>query len=617
MSGKRALGLALTFLAATGGMLQAQPPHNAADATPVIRKIDPPNWWANLPTPMLLVNGDHLDGARFSLSDPHLTIQQTHISANGHWAELWLSASPATPETIQLNANRRGAHVSAPYTFAPRHATEDSFAGFSSKDVMYLIMTDRFADGDTANDADVDRSKPRAWHGGDLRGILQHLDYLQRLGITAVWITPVYQNHETGSYHGYGATNMYAVDEHYGTLDDLKALAAALHQRHMKLVLDMVPNHVGPNHPWVNDEPEPDWFHGTKADHTEAVGDFKQLVDPHSAWRDRRDILDGWFANILPDMNQENPRVAQYLIQNAVWWTEETGLDGIRIDTFPYVARPFWHSFEGELHTLYPHLSTVGEIMNGDATIVSAFAGGVQRTGLDLAVDTGLDTPFDYPFYFALRDVFLKDAPFTRIGDILRLDDLYPHPERLVIFLGNHDVARFMNDPAATPARLALAFTLITTTRGTPELYAGDELAMRGGDDPDNRHDFPGGFPASTADAFTAAGRTPQQQQAFTTLQRLLALRHAHPALESGEQQTLRADNNVLIYARTLPAQHILVALNKSDAAQDITMATTGTALAGLTHIQSLEGAAETPALTPSTITLHLAAQSAVIFELR
>jgi glycosidase len=336
---------------------------------------------------------------------------------------------------------------------------------------MYLIMTDRFADGDTSNDnSPAERAKPRGWHGGDLRGITEHLDYLQSLGITTVWITPVYQNKGPESYHGYGATDMYAVDEHFGTLDDLKTLAASLHQRGMKLVLDMVPNHVGPTHPWVNDSPEPDWFHGTQANHSAAQGEFKPLVDPHSAWRDRRDITEGWFAGILPDMNQENPAVAQYLTQNAVWWTEEAGLDGIRLDTFPYVGRQFWHGFDEELHTLYPRLTTVGEVFNPDPTITSAFAGGAARTGLDLAIDTGLDTPFDFPSYFALRDVFLNDAPMSRLADVLRFDALYPHPERLVPFLGNHDVTRFMSQPGATLQRLNLAFTVLTTMRGMPHL---------------------------------------------------------------------------------------------------------------------------------------------------
>jgi glycosidase len=617
MKTKLALYIAVVLCMAASAPLRAQP--TGATDPISITKIDPPNWWANLPRPMLLIEGQHLDGAQFTLSDRSLRIERTHVSANGHWVALWLNASPATDETIDIEADRNGTHVAVPYSFAPRHDPRDGFAGFSSKDVMYLIMTDRFADGDPSNDdSPTESEKPRGWHGGDLRGITQHLDYLQDLGVTAVWITPVYQNHGPESYHGYGATDMYSVDEHFGNLDDLKTLAASLHQRGMKLVLDMVPNHVGARHPWVDDSPEPDWFHGTRANHTTAQGSFTPLVDPHSTLHDRRKVTEGWFAGLLPDLNQENPAVAQYLIQNAIWWTEETGLDGIRLDTFPYVGRQFWHGFHEELHTLYPRLTTVGEIMNRDATIVSAFAGGARRTGLDLAIDTGLDTPFDYPNYFALRDVFLKDAPMTRLSDILRLDALYPHSERLVSFLGNHDVARFMNEPGATLARLNLAFTVLTTMRGMPQIYSGDEIAMKGGEDPDNRRDFPGGFRSSQSNAFTPAGRTPEQQQAFATLQNLLTLRRLHPALQVGDEQVLHVENDILIFARTdVSKQRIVVAVNKARASRSVTFDTDDTVLAGVHHASPLLGDSGTSSIAPHSITLLLEPESAVILDLR
>ncbi len=225
---------------------------------PVMTKVDPPNWWAAMPKPMLLVQGEHLDGATFKLSDRKLRVEKTVVSANGHWAQVWLSASPEKAETVDLVAERGGVSARIAYRFEERKAATAGFAGFSAKDVMYLIMTDRFADGDPSNDrqagdAPDEKTKIRGWHGGDLRGVMQHLDYLQGLGVTTVWITPVYQNHGTESYHGYGATDLYAVDEHYGSLADLKALAAATHARGMKLVLDTVPNHIGPTHPWVED----------------------------------------------------------------------------------------------------------------------------------------------------------------------------------------------------------------------------------------------------------------------------------------------------------------------------------------------------------------------------
>ena len=592
---------------------------SALAQSPQIDKLDPPNWWAAMPAPMLLAKGQNLNDARFTLSDTGLHIKKTVISDNGHYAQIWLTASPSRTETIRLTARTSRGATTVAYTFSPRRNPSDGFAGFSSKDVMYLIMIDRFADGDPSNDGpdhDAQLAKSRGWHGGDLRGITQHLDYLQQLGITTIWITPVYQNHGSQSYHGYGATDMYAVDEHFGNLTDLRDLSAALHARHMKLVLDTVPNHIGPNHPWVRDSPDPTWFHGTLENHTIAQTDFAPLTDPHAPWRDQINVTEGWFANTLPDLNQEDPAVSRYLIQNAVWWTEQAGLDGLRIDTFPYVGRAFWQSFHAQLHSLYPHLTTVGEVFNSDATITSTFAGGVTRTG----VDTGLDTPFDFPTYFALRDVFLKDAPMTRLADVLRLDNLYPHPERLVPFLGNHDTTRFL-DGATSPNTLELAFTILTTMRGLPQIYSGDEIAMRGGADPDNRHDFPGGFGPTQDNAFNPAGRSPDQQKAFSSLKNLLALRNSHPALQTGTEQLLHADKNTLVYVRTLTnsahgIQRTLVAVNKGSEAADVIIKTDETEIQNAQKSEVLLGPPNSISINTGTLTVHLAANAAVISDL-
>ena len=592
----------------------------ANSSAPKILKIDPPNWWARMPKPMLLIRGENLTSAKASLSDARLTIEKTKISENGHWVELWLDATPSTPETVTIRLRTASGAVSAPYRFEKRRAEDDGFAGFSSKGVMYLIMTDRFADGDTTNDGTpaehaAELAKPRGWHGGDLRGIEQHIGYLKDLGVDAVWMTPVYQNHGPESYHGYGATDMYAVDEHYGTLEDLKRLSQALHQQKMKMVLDTVPNHIGPTHPWVTDEPEPDWFHGTSAHHSVAQGDFKPLTDPHAPWRDQHDVTQGWFANILPDMNQENPAVARYLIQNVMWWVEETGADGLRIDTFPYVGRKFWNDFHAELHALYPRLTSVGEVFNGDPTITSSFAGGVTRNG----IDTGLDTPFDFPTYFAIRDTLLHDAPMSKLAEILRMDALYPHPERLVPFLGNHDTSRFLNDPAATPAKLELAFTLLATMRGMPELYSGDEIAMRGGDDPDNRRDFPGGFPGDgQANAFDPQTRSPEQKAMFDAVKRLLAIRRSQPSLMSGEEQVIHSDDNTLVYVRAIESSsgatdRVLVAVNKSKDAQKLAIDISGTWLEGADASSMLLGDSKSVTLSPGTLQVNLPAVSEVI----
>lgn len=594
-------------------------------------KVDPPNWWAQMPKPMLLIRGEGFAGATFTVSDASLSVERTVTSANGHWAQVWLSQSPAQPETVILRAEHGKQVAEASYRFAKRRAATDGFAGFSSADVMYLLMTDRFADGDLTNDglhatspadsadAIAQRAAVRGWHGGDLRGVSAHLDYLQQLGITAVWTTPVYQNHEAQSYHGYGATDMYAVDEHYGTLADLQALGADLHKRGMKLVLDTVPNHVGPLHPWVKDSPAPNWFHGTAAHHPEGESDFRALMNPHATAASRKGTLEGWFANALPDMNTDDPAVAQYLRQNAVWWIEQTGADALRIDTFPYVNREFWHDFDAELKELYPQLTEVGEAFSPDPVFVSSYAGGVTRTG----VDTGLYTPFDFPTYFALREVFTKGKPMTKLSETLSNDSLYPHPERLPVFLGNHDTSRFREE--ATEAATRLAFAYVMTSRGMPQIYSGDEIAMRGGGDPDNRRDFPGGFPSSTANAFTAAGRTAEQQRMFAWVAGLAAVRSKNIALQCGGEQILDVQDDSFVMMRDAshapdvacgPAStaRTLVVLNRSSKPLSSKLPLEGTWMEGCRlEAPSLAGKNSSAAIQREQLTLQVGAEDVLI----
>ena len=324
--------------------------------------------------------------------------------------------------------------MSAPYALAARRA--DGPQGFSSKDVLYLVMPDRFADGDAANNKvagspDADRNNPHAYHGGDLQGVIDHLDYLQAMGVTAVWLTPVLRNNPAGrDYHGYGATDMYAVEPRLGTLATYRKLAEELHRRHMKLVFDDVPNHVGPANVWVADPPAAEWFHGTKAQHLDNQYVFNPVTDPHAPVAASLDAEDGWFVNVLPDLNQQNPLVAQYLTENMIWWIEEAGIDGLRIDTFPYVQREFWQGYLGTLTTVYPRLTAIGEVTTPDPTVNAYFEGGRTLAG----ADTHLTTPFDYPMYYALVDVLLKGRPMSALEDNLRQDWLYPHPEALVPF---------------------------------------------------------------------------------------------------------------------------------------------------------------------------------------
>jgi glycosidase len=592
--------LALTF------PLAAQPP--------TIDKIDPPNWFAALPPPMLLIHGVGLANAAFSGAPT------THVitSPNGHWAMIWLDTHAIPASTLHVSARTPDGVASFKYEIAPRRAETDGMSGFSPADVMICIMPDRFADGDPSNDnlpgfPPTDRRLPRAYHGGDLKGVIDHLDYIQQLGVTAVWLTPIVANNPAGrDYHGYGATDMYAVDPRLGTLADYQRLAAELHRRHMKLLFDDVPNHIGAAHPWVSDPPLPDWFHGSASHHIEATYDFGKITDPHLPEPAAHSELDGWFANSLPDMNQQNPVVAQYEFQNMVWWIEQTGLDGLRIDTFPFVQRPFWQTYLSSLQTLYPHLTSVGEVDNGDPTIDSFFAGGRTLAG----VDTHLTTPFDYPYFFALRDVLLNGKPFSTLENIFRQDWLYPHPELLVPILDNHDQPRFMSEKNATPDLLRLATGITMTIRGTPQLYIGDEILMQGGGDPDNRRDFPGGFPGDPTNAFLPVGRTPEQAKLHDFISALGQFRAHSSALQGGTQQDLVIGTDIFAYVRvpsaelssTVPVsactssaggQSMLIAINRSSSSRVIAVPSQGNVLQGCSKLTLVFGdKAESTAFT-------------------
>ena len=558
-----------------------------SNPAPKIDKVDPPDWFAGLPSPMLLLHGEGFKGVHFAVAGSGVTLSRTQVSDNGHWAFLWLDAKSAAPQTVTLTATGASGSATRKYVFASRTLNPGAHRGFSSADVLYLIMTDRFAHAGAAAPRGDDRSLPHGWHGGNLDGIAQHIDYLKQLGVTAVWTTPVASNGAMpDSYHGYAATDLYAVDPHFGTLDDYRHLSSELHAHGMKLVIDLVPNHVGVQHPWVKDPPAPGWFHGSLAHHPAVEADFYLLVDPHAAPAAWRNIVDGWFTDQMPDLNQSNPLVSQYLIQNALWWIETAYLDGIRLDTFPYVDRSFWHDYDAALHSVYPYLTTVGEIFHRDPEVTSYFAGGATHQG----IDTGLYTPFDFPVYFTLRDVLAHGKPMTDLADVLRQDSLYPHPERLVSFIGNHDTVRFLTESKGSVSRLKLALGLIITLRGTPQIYSGDEIGMTGDGDPDNRHDFPGGFAGDAHTAFIKAGRTATEEDVFSWTASLLALRAAHSTLQTGLEQNLFADESVFAFVRSADGlgcapehskERLLIVVNKAEKSRQIQLPVEETALAG------------------------------------
>jgi glycosidase len=531
-------------------------------AGPVVTKVEPPQWWIGFPNPMVMLTGENLQGAKVTTSSPSVRVARTMEGRNGHYLFVWLDiAKIASPEKIILQVSTSQGQQTAQLRLERRDpagagtSNNQGFNGFTADDVIYLIMPDRFADGDQGNNfpesGTYDRKEPHAYHGGDLRGIQEHLPYIKDLGVTTIWITPIYNNddHTGRDYHGYGAVDLYSVEEHFGTPEEYRSLVRAAHALGLKVILDIVPNHIGAANRWAADPPTTHWLHGTRENHLTSDAEFQHLIDLHASPREWRNIIEGWFVGVLPDLGTDDPVTSLYLRQNAMWWAETGGLDGFRLDTFPYVDRQFWHDFHSDLHRLYPRFRTVGEVSGFDPAVAAYFVGGKTTAG----IDTGVDTVFDFSFYSALRKVVLHDAPAQLLEEVLQQDWLFPRPENLVTFLGNHDVRRFMGEAGATPQKLSLAFALLLTVRGIPQLYAGDEIGMSGGDDPDNRRDFPGGFPGDIRDAFTLQGRSADEQQIFQQVRGLLHLRQQHPALRRGKYLHIFSDAQTFAYVRDFP----------------------------------------------------------------
>ena len=579
--------MALTFIAVA--LSESLEFHAQPVQRPIIDRVDPPNWWPSLPNPMVLVYGRNLSNVEFAVNvrGVRMRILRREVSANGHYAFLWLGTKTAEPQELEITASNSAGSSEIRFELKRRLPADGRYQGFNPADVIYLVMTDRFADGNLANDQPgYAPNAARGWHGGDFAGIREHLDYLQKLGISTLWLTPILSNgNMPESYHGYAAVDLYGVDSHFGSLGEYRHLAEDLHARGMKIIFDIVPNHIGVQHPWVLDPPAPGWFHGSIERHDHVQSNFAVLVDPHAPVAAQFDITHGWFTDAMPDLNQENPLVATYLIQNAVWWIETAGLDGLRIDTFPYVDRRFWSEFHRVIHENYPDLTTVGEVFNSEPTITSYFAGRVSHDG----IDTGLDTLFDFPTYFTLRDVLLHGKSMAELRSLLAEDHLYPHPERLVTFFGNHDTARFRSEPGSNITKLELAFALLATLRGTPEIYSGDEIAMAGREDPDNRRDFPGGFKSSTHNAFTKDGRKPEENEVFNWVSQLFHMRQTHPAIAGGAEQDLFADSSSFVFLRGIDLntgclgigdrERILVFANNSDQPRPLELETAKTGL--------------------------------------
>lgn len=562
-------------------------PFSVSRAVPLVSKVEPPNWWPDhtLNPVRLLIHGSGLQETKVN-APKGITVTNVRTNEAGSYLLVDIDiARGLAPGSYPLQIKTNEGVTTAPFRLEASLSTAGRFQGFSPDDVIYLIMPDRFANGDPSNDDPAvsrglfDRKNNHFYHGGDLAGIIQHLPYLKMLGVTALWLTPVYDNtnqpnqrqavegRPIADYHGYGAVDYYAVDEHLGNLALLRKLVDEAHAIGLKVIQDQVANHVGPDHPWVTDSPKPDWFHGRREHHIDETWQIWSLPDLHASAKLNQSVLDGWFANALPDLNQEDADVAQYEIQNALWWMGEAGFDGIRQDTLPYVPRSFWRDWSAALKRQYANFRAVGEVSDPDPAVTSFFQGGATRFD---GIDSGIGSVLDYPSYYAIRDAFARGGEMEKLSRTLAQDRLYPDPGALVTFLDNHDVVRFMSESGATAEKLKLALTLLLTMRGIPTLYYGDEIGMQGGTDPDNRRDFPGGWQEDPRNAFEASGRTPAENKMFDYVRKLTGVRTKSEALRKGKMIDLAVTPRTWVYARQSGAEAAIVVINNGPEAADV-----------------------------------------------
>jgi 4-alpha-glucanotransferase len=514
---------------------------------PQVLKVDPPSWWtgSTLNPVRLLIRGRNLRGAQLKSPSAQLRLSNVKVNANSTYIFADLHISPtAKLGKYSLTVETQGGRAEVPFTLDAPFAIGSGAKGFSPSDVLYLIMIDRFFDGDPSNNDPpqsrglYDPKNKFYYHGGDLQGVIDRLPYLKDLGVTALWLTPWYDNYDrlnqielkegkpSTGFHGYNPQDFYAVEEHFGSLAKLKELVAAAHRAGIKIIQDEVVNHTGPYHPWVDDPPTPTWFNGTKAKHLKNVFQTWVLHDPRPVEQLKRETMEGWFLDFLPDLNQHDPEVSRYLIQNTLWWIGVTGLDGIRMDTWQYVPNEFWRDWNAALKREFPKFTVVGEVKDGDAVHTSYF----QKTGAESLLD--------FPLFYSIRHAFAEGGPIDEIPKTLARDYLYSNPNILVTLLGGHDDGRFMSERNATIAGLKLANLFVLTTRGVPQLYYGDEIAMTGPDEPTTRGDFPGG------------PRTKEERELFEYVRGLIRLRHELQPLQTGKLVNLYVSEQQYAYAR-------------------------------------------------------------------
>lgn len=580
-------------------------PLSAKGRTQSSVQVQPAFWWSGMvnPTLQLVLHGHNIGHSQVTLSTTDVSIDSIVRPVNSNYLLVYLNIGKARAQrfNLQLQSGRTRQRIA--YELKARDATPKA-QGFDAADVLYLLMPDRFANGDVRNDVvkglreSTASQAPDARHGGDLAGMTRHLDYLDSLGVTTIWPTPLLLNDmPAGSYHGYAITNYYEIDPRFGTNADYRDFVSQVHKRGMKVVQDMVFNHCGSMNPLFVDKPDSTWFNNN-SHYVQTSYKITAVTDPHASSADVQDAQDGWFVASMPDFNQRNPHVMRYLIQNSVWWIEYAGIDGIRQDTYPYADRHAMARWCEELKAQYPHLNIVGETWLNNNVGVSAWQKDSPVTqGL---CNSQLPTVMDFPLMGLLNSALDErtnewDKGLARIYDYLSQDNVYANPTHLLTFMSNHDTDRFARVQAQAMQlwRYRQALTLLLTLRGIPQLYYGDELAMaanKGKGDGALRQNFPGGFAGDSINAFTGSHMPPLMQQTHDFTRRLLQWRKQCDAVKYGSLRQFTVADGVYVYFREYKGHTVTIMLNGTDAPACVSLARYAEALPASTARDVISG---------------------------
>lgn len=594
---------------------------------PALERVEPASWFTGMHNPQLqlLVHGNNIAARNVQLRYPGVQLAAVHKVENPNYLFVDLVIAPAAkPGKFNIRFTRKdSADLLFSYTLLPKDTSRNRIQGVTSRDVIYLLMPDRFANGDTGNDrvagmrdSSLNRDSMYYRHGGDIAGLMTKLDYLKDLGITAIWCTPEIENDEPqASYHGYAVTDHYKIDPRYGSNELYKAYVEKCHAMGLKVIKDVVHNHIGSEHFTMLDMPMKDWVHQWPV-YTNSNFKDQVVMDPYAAEADRKQMLNGWFDKHMPDLNESNPYVQRYLTQNHIWWIAYAGIDGLRLDTYPYNDAAYMAQWAQEVKAEFPRLSIFGETLVNSVVNQAFFTeGNTIHQGFDTHLPGITDAQVKDAIYEALNGTFGWTTGVNRLYSVLADDFVYKDASRNVVFLDNHDMSRLYSMAGEDVTKVKSGLALLLTTRGIPQLYYGTEIGMKNFSNPDGlvRQDFTGGWPGDAVNKFTEAGRTPQENDLFNYVKKLLNYRRNHEVLQTGKLMQYVPEKGVYVYFRYNAQQTVMVVYNGNDAQSNLLTARFDERMNGFTKAVNL--------ITGETIDLAngiaLPARTALVLELQ